>query len=583
MELLDSRRLTGPNLVWSEPGALLEVRFSDENEPVVAAWKNHIRLLRNKLGLPDLGLKVKRTHIGAWLVVGGPIDQLYGLIDLSELAWNRAVEDCGGWKPEKLSVENEEVDFMSTVDSESSVLTEESIAESLKTESNPALIALQSEAAARQVPFLWDDDFVSLGMGIHSQTWPVQEIPLLESIPWARFSSIPIAVVTGTNGKSTNVRLLSFMASLEDLCIGSTSTDWIRVADEVIDTGDYSGPGGARMVLRHPKVEMAVLETARGGLLRRGVGITKAAVALITNVAEDHMGQYGIDSVEQLAEAKMIVSQVVRHDGILILNADDPVLAKIGSQLDGQRLGWFSTEPHNLLVNNHLLLGGSACFLESGMLVYQEGTHRVLEIPVADVPLTLGGKAVYNVANCLSAMAVGFALKLSKTSIQNGLLQFQSTPETNPGRSNYFQAGSQTILLDYAHNVHGLKAILDTTAKLSSGRRIITLSTAGDRTEREIRQLAFEAVQAGVEVILLADCVGYERELGKGGVPRIMADEIGRLGRTAEVFESELEAAAAALKLAESGDMVILLVKSQRQETLDLIYHQQQKQNHVSS
>ena len=584
MELLDSRRLTGPNLVWSSPGALLEVRFSGKNERVVELWKQHIVLLRNALGLPDMDLAVKRTRPGAWLVVGGPIDQLYGLIDLSELAWQRAVASCGGANGgESAGASGGAAISVSETDEEATELSEASIAASLAEERNPALLALQREAERHNVAFLWDDDLVSLGMGVHSQSWPVRSIPDLNRIDWSHYSSVPIAVITGTNGKSTNVRLLSFIATLDQRSVGSTSTDWIRVGDEVVDTGDYSGPGGARTILRHPKVELAILETARGGLLRRGAGPSQANVAVITNVAEDHMGQYGIDSVEELAEAKLIVAQLVEKNGVLVLNADDANLLQAGKTAEASAICWFSLDSDSPTIQNHLQKGGTACFVESGSIVFQRGATRLFDLPLDAIPITLGGKARYNVSNCLSVVAAAFALKLSAKAIQQGLERFESTPDTNPGRSNYFQAGSHTVLLDYAHNVHGLKAILDTTARLTSSRRIITLSTAGDRTDREIRQMVAETVKEGIDVILLADCVGYERELGKGGVPKIMADEMKRLGRSADVFDSELDAAAAAFELAEPRDMIILLVKAQRQETLDLIHRYQQASHHASS
>ena len=547
MEVLDSRRLTGPNLVWDHPGALLEVTFDDADSAVIDRWKREIVVLREAAGLPDYGLEVKTRRGGAWLVVGGPIDQLYGLTDLNELAWNRASGLTG------------------------SELTLETILQQLREEANPKLLALQHAAERLNVTFLWDDDEVSLGMGGASSRWLVTELPLPEELDWTRFADIPVAVVTGTNGKSTNVRLLGHISASAGWKHGTTSTDWIRVGNEVVERGDYSGPGGARTLLRDPRVEIAFLETARGGLLRRGTGVNRADVALVTNVAEDHMGQYGIHTVEDLAEAKLVVARLVEEDGVLILNADDSVLVSMHAAFTPRRLCWFSVLGDNPVVLEHVAGGGTAyCVLDGNIVrLTPDGAESIAAID--EIPITLQGKATYNVANCVSAAAVAIELEIPLDKVRQGLTSFDNNPETNPGRSNYFQLEGLTVLLDYAHNVHGLDAILDTTAKLDAKRRILTISTAGDRTEHEIRLLASHAASSGVEEIIVSDCLGYERELGKGGVPRILMDEFRRLGKEVALFDSELESVEAAFRQSQPGDLLILLVKAERSEALAVI------------
>lgn len=543
--LIDSRRLTGPNLVWHAPGALLEVET--DSDLLVETWQVEIVALRSALGLPDHGLAIKRRALGAWLVVGGPIDQLYGLISASELAWHRAVARLGGEDPGEPDLT--------------------AIREELDAERLPALTMLQQEALRRGVTFLWDDDFVSLGLGTGSQTWPRAETPSPDQVDWARFRDIPVAVVTGTNGKSTTVRLLCAMCEAWGRTYGNTSTDWVRVNTEVLDTGDYSGPGGARTAVRDPRVEVALLETARGGLLRRGAGLERADVAAVLNVAEDHMGQYGILSVEDLIEAKLIVRRLVARGGILVLNADDPGLRKAAEAFPDQRIGWFT-------LSDTLPAGAdTGVFVRDGFLVLQTPTASTPLIAITDVPVALGGAAQYNVANAAAAALIGHALGIPVEAIRTGLRSFQSTFDANPGRSNWFEARGARVLLDYAHNPHGLAAILDTIGRLPGGpgRRIMVLSTAGDRTEAEIRELAAMSARAGVEEILAADCIGYERELGPMGVPRLLADELRLHGRDVPMFASELEAVNEALDMARPGDTLLLLVKGQRAETLDAI------------
>ncbi len=552
MEIQDSRRLTGPNLVQDAPGAVLEVTFSDADAAVVDGWRDEMHLIFRRLDLCDPELRVKRQQRGAWLVATAGVDQLYAVTEVMEMAWSRAVSIARG-----ISIpESPDISGLMTA---------------LEEEANPRLIALARLAEAERVTFLWDDEEVSLGTGRGSQTWPSRALPDPDTMDWSRFDDVPTAVITGTNGKSTNVRLISEMAACADIPYGSTSTDWIRVNDDILDTGDYSGPGGARKVLRDRRVGIAILETARGGLLRRGAGVNRADVALVTNVADDHMGQYGIQTVEELAEAKLIVHRTVVAGGLLILNADDEILVRASGALPVMDVGWFSLDPsHPLLVKNRKD-GGIACTVEDGTICYYERGARYPVVPVVDVPVTLGGVARYNVANCLSATATAFRLGIPASAIRQGLKSFTSDADSNPGRGNYFEAGSIRILLDYAHNVHGLEAILSTTAMLGASRRIMTLSTAGDRTEEEIRSLARAAASSDVEQILVSDCVGYERELGPGGVPDLLMDELRLCQQGARVLGTELDAVRHAFDIARSGDLLILLVKAQRKECLDVI------------
>ena len=553
--LIDSRRLTGPNLVWDRPGALLEVET--DSDVVIDHWRSELEQIRDRLGLPDMGLAVKQRSQGAWLVVGGPVDQLYGLIEASELAWNRAILQVEGKNPGEPDLAAVKLE--------------------LQQERLESVTALQSAAFRRGVTFLWDDDFVSLGMGTGSQTWPRSETPSADGVDWSRFHDVPVAVVTGTNGKSTTVRLLCAMAATWGKNAGNTSTDWVRVGSEILDTGDYSGPGGARTAVRDPRVEVALLETARGGLLRRGCGLEKADVAAVLNVASDHMGQYGIMSLEDLIEAKLIVRRLVSRQGTLVLNADDIGLRKAAAEFPDQRTAWFT-------LGTDLPDGAldGACIRDGCVTLVSPAEPPNPLLPIADIPITMGGAAAYNVANALAASLIAHSLGMPFDAIRSGLRTFESNFETNPGRSNWFDVGGARVLLDYAHNPHGLHAIIDTVDRLAAqqegpARRIMVLSTAGDRTEAEIRELAAIAADAGIEEILVANCIGYERELGPMGVPRILADELARHGRHVQQFASELEGVDAALRMARAGDVLMLLVKGERAESLERIRAAQER------
>ncbi len=223
----------------------------------------------------------------------------------------------------------------------------EAVRRSAAEEANDELMWLIDEAAAHGKTLLWDDDHVSVGLGRGSQTWPVRDIP--DAIDWDALHDIPVGVATGTNGKTTTVRLAMHILRAAGLNVGLSSTDWVAVNETVIDRGDWSGPGGARAVLREKNVDIAILETARGGLLRRGLGVERADAALITNISEDHLGDFGSRDLDELLEVKWIVSRAVESGGRLILNADDALLRSRAAQYTGERV-WFSLEADNEVV-----------------------------------------------------------------------------------------------------------------------------------------------------------------------------------------------------------------------------------------
>jgi cyanophycin synthetase len=251
LELTDSRRLTGANLFWDLPSAVIDVSIDGPPDRVVQVWKAAARDWLDAVGHSDQRICHRLFKGGASLLISAPIDALYAMCELNEVAWASTLHGCGlGPAPDR----GEELPRLTRLFDE---------------ERNPRLLALQQMAAQQGLPFLWDDDEVSVGYGDSAWIWDSQALPRVEDVDWARPGSIPVALVTGTNGKSTTVRMTAAIMGAAGYRAGLTSTDFIRVAERVIDQGDYSGPGGARMLLRQPDVEMAVLEVARGGLLRR--------------------------------------------------------------------------------------------------------------------------------------------------------------------------------------------------------------------------------------------------------------------------------------------------------------------------
>jgi cyanophycin synthetase len=443
----------------------------------------------------------------------------------------------------------------------------------LADEVNPELLALRDAAAARGVSFLSDDRLASVGLGTGSLTWPVDALPSPEAVDWEAVLDVPVLLVTGTNGKTTTVRLLAAMVSEAGTVPGVTSTDRIEVGGEVVARGDFSGPVGARALLQDQRVEVAILETARGGILRRGLAVDRAKAALITNISADHLGEFGVYDLPSLAAAKMVVTRVVEPDGRIVLNADDPQLVAAAGKVTTP-ITWFSLDPAHLKVRERLEAGGEACFLEDGALVLARGNERMAVVRVEEVPITFGGAARHNIANALGAIGMAAALGLPVEAMTAGLRRVGGTPEDNPGRANLFERNGVRVLLDYAHNPNGLKALLDIARSLPAERRLMILGQAGDRSDGAIRDLARVAWTFRPDRVVVKEMEELLRGRNAGEVPAVLVDELLKLGAAPESVTrtgSELEAVQEALAWAQPGDLLVLLVHAQRDEVLAAI------------
>jgi cyanophycin synthetase len=379
--------------------------------------------------------------------------------------------------------------------------------------------------------------------------------------------------VTGSNGKTTVVRLIAAMISAGNSTPGVTSTDGVRIGSDLVADGDFSGPSGARLVLRSPKVDAAVLETARGGILRRGVAVERADVAVVTNIAEDHLGEFGVQSLSDLAETKLLVARVLGKKGTLVLNADDPLLVDQGRKV-GSTITWFSLDPGSSIIVNHLAAGGSAVFAEDDRIVIASGSERTPLTALRDVPITFGGSARHNVANVLAAVAAGVALEIGAPQMDGVLRRFGRNIGDNPGRANLLEVGGATILLDYAHNPDGMSALVKVAKTLPANRRLVMVGQAGDRDDEAIRELARVAWSLQPEHIVVNEMDQYLRGRSLGEVSMILADEFLRLGASKAAISRvgpEVEGVLKALAWARPGDLLVLTVHQDRAAVLGLL------------
>jgi cyanophycin synthetase len=376
-----------------------------------------------------------------------------------------------------------------------------------------------------------------------------------------------VVQVTGTNGKTTTVRLLAHIVRTAGMRVAYSSTDGVFQNDgRLIQRGDYSGFGGAAMALaRHPDV--AVLETARGGLLLRGSGVLHNDVAVVTNVSEDHLGLHGIDTVDQLAEVKAIVTRITRPEGWDVLNADDPRVLAMRRHSTG-RPWLFSMDPDHPAIRETLARGGRAISVLDGRIVSFEGTTTRSLVALLDVPVTLAGISGTNAQNALAASAAALALGLPARTVTQGLRTFVMDRTSNPGRANLFRLDGRIVFIDYAHNEAGMIGLTDALGRLRSpGREVwLAICTAGDRTNSILRAFAFRAA-VGCDRLAIAELEHYLRGRTRDDIVaqlRAGAHEAGT--DDVAVHDDELTALKAMIKASGRGDVVGVTALGMRPE-----------------
>ena len=373
---------------------------------------------------------------------------------------------------------------------------------------------------------------------------------------------IPIAAITGTNGKTTTARMVAHLLKNAGHTVGMTSTDGVYIDGRLTVKGDMTGPTGAQMVLRDPSVDCAVMETARGGLLRSGMGYTRCNVGACLNIAADHLGLKGIDTLEQLAEVKRVIVEVATDTAVL--NADDVHCLEMADYTQAEHLCYVTMNPGHDLVREHIRAGGRAVVLEKGIngemiTFYDNGAH----IPVLWthlIPATLEGKALHNVQNAMFAAAIAYSLGKSLEDIRHGLRTFDTTFFQAPGRMNFFDEHPFKVLLDFAHNPAAVQMICRLVERLDvEGRRIGVLAAPGDRRDEDIREIAQVAAGHFDHYLCKAD----DRRRGRGydEVPQMLRQtllENGVSDDQVEVIPDEVEAIDAALHAAQAGDLVVI-------------------------
>jgi len=555
MQVVDARRLTGPNLQTMGPAAICELSFGpDDDVPKVELiWRESVERLLLALGLPERTLTARGFGRGAAWLIDAPIDELYATVSINEWACCVAIEALGGEPARPLE------EMAETVRGE------------LAEERDPGLLELQTEALRLAVPFLWDDDEVSLGYGKYSRTWDRSELPKASELSWSDFKTIPVVLITGTNGKTTTSRMLARIVKHAGMTPGATSTDGLYVDEQGVEYGDWTGPGAARAILRHKDVEVAILETARGGILRRGVGVTCVDAAVVTNISSDHLGEYGVVTLDGMARAKGVVYSVVSAAGRRVFNMDDVHVEELASHINS---GGIFTSARGLSpkLRAHASEGGTLLYVDDGDVVLVRGDVRRRLLAVDEIPCTFGGAAIYNVSNAITAAALALSIDIPEDAIAAGLRSFGASWHDNPGRGQLTEVNGIKVMLDFGHNPDGVSALLNVVNELLAkgderGRLSVCVGQAGDRSDEDIFDLARVITGGEPSQLYLRSMNAYLRGREEGEVPKLFREAFIKTGVQPDILTDvvdELDGLRRAMLWAKPGDLILHLVHLER-------------------
>lgn len=506
MDAPTSRRIHGRHPLLPAGGAAADADGIPED--VARSWLARAEALAERYGLPAPVLRWRAGHAA----IGQPCPP-----DLRDLAAD-LLDQATGAEPER----------------------------ELHPRPDPALRAWLDAARAAQIPAFFDEDTLTVGLGRPGRRMERAALPPIDESSTSGLridvpGSAPVVLVTGTNGKTTTAVLLAAIGAAAGKVTGLATSTGVRVGGELVEAGDWSGPGAARIVGNDGRVELAVLETARGGLLRRGLLADPVDVAVLTNVRADHLGDWGIDDLRGLARVKVIVAEAVRTGGAVVSNGADPVLDEVLREVVRPDVRWVRFTPPT-----------------DGVVRWPGG-----ELPAAAIPLALGGAARYNVENALAAALAAHALGLPDAAIAAGLAAVRPSAADNPGRTNVLALRGATLLVDYCHNPDGLRRLAELVDGLRPRRRWMVLGQAGDRPDALVLELAAEAAAIGAERYVLKPLPGYARGRAPSEVVAVLRRGLLAAGVGPERIEEVGSEAAAVARIADlvgPGDLGLVLV-----------------------
>ncbi len=387
-------------------------------------------------------------------------------------------------------------------------------------------------------------------------------------------STIPIIAVTGTNGKTTTVRFIAHILKYAGKNVGMCCTDGVEIGNQLVLEGDYSGPGGAKHILKDSLVDHAILEVARGGILRRGLGYDESDVGVVLNVSADHLGLDGINTMEELAELKRIVVETVKPEGIAVLNADDEWTLKYKDFIKAKSI-LFSIHDDNPALASHISNGGVAVTIKDGEIILRKGTSDIHIAKINTIPITFDGKATFNVSNTLAVVAATYAIGIDIKTIQISLVTFNPSTGQLPGRANLIDLDTFKVLIDYGHNPSALEALADLIPHLARGRKINVGSGTGNR--RDVDLLNFGRNMGNMyDHIILCDSSPRQRKIGETAeLVRKGILSTGFPKNNIEMVPEEHAAILVALKMAKEGDLIVIQANDLNGAIIDVLEYKE--------
>ena len=530
MKVITVHRITGPHLLLRTPGAA--IWLSDATETELEIFTKRIHQLFEVLDW-SAEVVVTPNDMGCSVAFSAPVDQLY--VACSVLEWAVTKKELCESIVQEIRAEEEE---------------------------NHSLRELYQSCVVNDIPCTVDEDGFFVGYGRYSQEHSLTQLPKWNAFP--PVLKIPVVGITGTNGKTTTTRMLASIARRAGFVVGMTSSDGVVIEGELVVEGDWTGAGAARKVLRDPKVDFAILETARGGLMRRGMVIHDVDIVGITNVSPDHFGSWGINSVRELQRAKLSIVYSLRQDGVLVLNQNDDDLIRLYQEEFAPRcsveLCFFSLEKKD----------NSFAYCDQGVLYVDDQEICLL----TDIPLTIGGHAAYNIENALLASVLAYLQGMSIDDIRHGLCSLQANPTDSKGRSNIFSYHNSQVIVDFAHNQAGIRATVHLVQSMSPNRSFMILGQAGDRDEILLQGMAKEAAKLQCERYFIKHILKHNEDRSAEETASLLQRYLCAEGVKQEailVCRDELEATKEALAMLAEGDVLLLLSHTHYEEVLCLL------------
>ena len=408
---------------------------------------------------------------------------------------------------------------------------------------------------------------------------------------WVRDADrrVPVVSISGTNGKSTVTRLITHILYRAGRHVGTTTSDGVLVDERMVEPGDWTGPGGAHQILARHDIDVAVLETARGGIVLRGVGYESNDASVLTNVSSDHLDLQGIHTLPELAEVKSTVARITRPDGWVVLNADDPLVAAVVRRVRGHIALFTLQGDESLVVRRHRQRGGRAYLVRDGMMVEANGETDSEIVEVTRVPLTIGGLARHNVANALAAAGGARGVGASLAQVRDGLIDFAPNAERSPGRLNLYRLGAKVVIVDFAHNEAGIAAVLDVAEGISGGAAgraapiTAIIGTAGDRPDDTLRGIGRVAAERAQRIAIKQTLTYLRGRSAESVVGELLAGVVsgGFAADDIPIYESETQALQAELSGAagagadggrpDAARVIVLMCHEERTEVADLL------------